>query len=673
MKHPRRFLPLFALLFLIGNLGAQPTAFDKYHSPAELNAAFRDIARANAAFAKIHELAKSAGGGEVLLIEIGPEIGKAEKTLPAVFIGADFDGLYPIAGEAALYLVKQLVEKPEARKDLTWYILGCPNSDAAARFFAKPLWADSRNARPINDDQDDAVDEDGPEDLNGDGLITMMRVKDPEGTWIPVPGQPRLMKQADWTKGEKGVFKLYSEGVDNDGDGEINEDPVGGVNIGVQFPHLFPYFKPRSGLWPGSEPESFAILKFVNEHTEIGLSFVFGGADFCLNPPRGGRRGDADMNQLHIPKEMAGYLNADPDKTYSMAEVMEMAKPLIPAGVTLDEAMVASFLGLGAAVNPLPDDLKFYKELSDKYKEFLKANKLDEKRLEPAADKDGSFELYAYYQLGLPSFALDFWTLPEVKEEKKEADITPEKLEKMTNEEFITLGEEKIAAFLKASGAPDGFKAAQVIEGLKGGQMSTKQMAEMMKQMPKPPSEEGSDPTEKALLAWSDKDLGGKGFVDWKPFKHPTLGDVEIGGAVPFADTTPPPAMIEPLLQGQVPWVFEIAKKMARIQMGPTKATALGGGLYEIEAWVEDAGYLPYPTAMGKRNQRIFPVIVTLEGQGLKIIDGKKRTQVFSVDGNGSQKVRWLVQVDKPVAVEIKAATRNAWGGTATLNLGGGK
>ena len=335
---------------------------------------------------------------------------------------------------------------------------------------------------------DDAADEDGPDDLDGNGIITMMRVKDPAGEWIPVAGEPRLMKKADWSKGEKGVYKLYTEGLDNDGDGEYNEDGPGGVNIGVQFPHLFHPFTAESGPWPGSEPESFALIKFVNEHPEIGLTFVFGSTNFCLNPPRGGRKGEADLNQIKIPENMAGFIGADPNRTYTMAEIMDMVKPLVPEGMQLTESMIASFLGLGAVVNPLPEDLKFYKELSDKYKEFLKKAKLDDKRLEPAQDKDGSFELYAYYQLGLPSFSLDFWTLPEVKEEKKEADITPEKLEKMTNDEFIALGEEKVDAFLKASGAPAQFKAKQLFEGLKAGQMTTKQMAEMMRQMPKPPS-----------------------------------------------------------------------------------------------------------------------------------------------------------------------------------------
>jgi len=672
MNHKLRVLLPIALCAAAAWLGAAAT-FDKYHTPAEIAAALGEFAAANPSVARVHKLAQSPGGRDVVLIEIGPEAGKAEKSVPAVFVGADFEGTVPLAAEGALYLAKLLIEKPDVRKDLTWYVLPCPNPDAAARFFGKPLLENPRNGRPHNDDMDDAVDEDGPDDLNGDGLITMMRVKDPAGEWLPVAGEPRLMKRADWSKGEKGVYKLMAEGLDNDGDGEYNEDGPGGVDIGVQFPHLFKAFTPESGPWPGSEAESFAVMKFVNEHKEIGLSFVFGSTNFCLNPPRGGRRGDADVNQIKVPQRMAGFLGADPSKTYTMAEIMELVKPFAPEGMQITESMVAGMLELGAVVNPLPDDLKFYKELSDKYREFLKAGKLDGKRLEPAADRDGSFELYAYYQLGLPSFSLDFWTLPEVKEEKKEPDLTPEKLEKMTNDEFIALGEEKIDAFLKASGAPAEVKAKQLIEGIKAGRMTTKEMAGMMKEMPKPPSEEGTDPKEKALLAWSDKELRGQGFVAWQAFKHPTLGEVEIGGAVPYAATTPPAAKIEALLKGQVPWTLEIASKMARIRIGKTEVKSLGGGIYSVEAWVENGGYLPYATAMGRRDNRIIPAIVTLEGKDFTIVEGKKRSLVPAIDGHGAQPVRWLVRAAKPVKIEIKAATKTAWSDAKTIDLGGVK
>jgi hypothetical protein len=653
--------------------GDGPLRFDRYHGPEEIAVALQDLARANPGFAKATVLAKTAGGRELVLLEVGPETAKAAKSLPGVFVAADMDGTVPLAGEAALWLAKTLCAKAEARSDRTWYILGCGNPDAAALYFAKPRRRDTRNARPANDDQDDATDEDGPDDLDGDGLITQIRVKDPEGTWMAVPGEVRLMKKADGTKGEKGVWKLYPEGIDNDRDGQINEDGPGGVSLGTSFPHLFRYHAPGSGPWPGSEPETFALLKFFDAHREIGLAFVFGASNFCLNPPRAGRTGDADFNQIKIPERVAGFLNADPTRTYTMTEIMEMVKPLVPPGMEVTEGMIAGFLELGAVVNPLEDDLKFYKELSDKYKEFLKAAKLDGKRLDPAPDKDGSFELYAYYHLGLPSFALDFWTPPEVKEDKPADEITPEKLEKMTNDEFVALGEEKIDAFLKASGAPDQFKAKQVIEMIKSGQVDTKKMAEMMKQMPKKPDASGTDPKEKALLAWSDKELGGTGFVTWKPFKHPTLGDVEIGGFAPYADNTPPAKMIEGLVQGQAPWVFEVAKKMARIRIAEATVKTLGAGVYEIKAWIENTGELPYPTAMAGRNQRVLPVIVTLGGPAVDIVQGKKRSLVQAVPARGAQAVTWIVRTAKPVKIEIKAETQTAWGDARTVDLGGAK
>ncbi|MBN2264964.1 MAG: hypothetical protein JW775_04035 [Candidatus Aminicenantes bacterium] len=648
-------------------------AFDRYHTPEETAAALRDLARAHPGFAKTHLLAKSPAGRELTLLEIGPETGKSAKSLPAVFVAANMEGTVPLAGEAALWLARSVCEKAETRSDQTWYILACGNPDAAARYFDQPLRRDPRNAAPKNDDQDDATDEDGPDDLNGDGLITRMRVKDPEGPWMAVAGEPRLMKRADGTKGEKGIWKLYPEGLDNDGDGQFNEDGPGGINLGTAFPHLFKYHAPDAGPWPGSEAETFALLEFFDLHREIGLVFVFGESNFCLNPPRAGRQGDADFNEIKVPERVAGFINADPTRTYTMAEIIDMVKPLVPPGMEVTESLVAGFLGLGAVVNPLEDDLKFYKELSEKYKEFLKAAKLDAKRLDPPADKDGSLELYAYYHLGLPSFAMDFWTLPEVKEDKPAEEITPEKLETMTNDEFIALGEDKVDAFLKATGAPDQFKAKQVFEALKSGMMDTKKMAEMMKQMPKKPSQDGADPKDKALLAWSDKELGGRGFVAWTPFKHPELGEVEIGGAVPYADTTPPAGMIDGLVAGQVPWAFEIAKRMARIGIADVRLERLGAGVYEIKAWIANTGDLPYPTAMGARNQRVLPVVVSLAGQGFDIVEGKPRSLIASVPARGAKPLTWIVRAAKPVKIELKAETRTAWGDARTVDLGGAK
>jgi hypothetical protein len=572
------------------------------------------------------------------------------------------DGTVPLASEAALFLIKSILEKPECRQDKGWFILPLGNPDAAANYFARPLLQDSRNRRPGNDDMDDRVDEDGPDDLDGNGTITMMRVKDPEGEWLPLEGEPRLMKKADAAKGEKGIFKLYSEGLDNDGDGQYNEDAPGGVNIGVNFPHLFRFFSKDGGKWAGSESESLGLIRFVFQHPEIAMTVTFGESNFCLVPPRGGRKGEADFTKIKIPKQIGAFLNMDTDKTYTMGEVMESARNLAPPGFELTESMVASFLGLGAVVNPLPEDLSFYKELAEKYKEFLKKSKLDAPRLETPDAKDGSFELWSYYHLGLPAFSMDFWTLPEVKKEEKAApQITPEQLESMGSEEFIALGEEKINGFLKSSGAPEDFKAAMVINALKGGMMTTKKMAEMLRQMPKPKDSAGGDETEKAMLAFSDKELKGQGFVSWKAYAHPTLGTVEIGGFVPYTANTPPTAMIQSLLQGQVPWVFTLAEKLPRLRIMKETWEPLGNNMFRFKVWVENSGYLPFPTAMGGRNNRRSPAVITLTGDNFTLLEGLKRTAIKEIGGGQTRLLKWIIRSQSGQEPSVNLLHPSGW------------
>jgi len=646
--------------------------FDRYHSPQEINAALAAIVEANPATTSLHRIAVSAGGAEMALLEIGPEPGKKPRKVPAVLVLANMEGTIPISTEAALYLADLVLRKGGAAKGLTWFILPNGNPDAAARFFRKPLLADGRNARKVNDDSDDQVDEDGPEDLNGDAVITQIRVKDPGGEWIAVEADPRLMRKADPAKAEKGVYKLYTEGIDNDGDGEYNEDGPGGVNVGITFPHLFKPFTPTGGQWPGSEEETVGILRFVFDHPEIAMTMVLGATDMCLVAPAGGRQGSADLTQVKVPERIATQIGLDPTRTYTVQEIIEVVRPLAPPGFEITESVVAGFLGLGAVVNPLEDDLKVYRELSDRYKEFLKAAKLDAKRLEPAQPADASPELWSYYHLGVPTFSMDFWTLPEVAEEKTEkSGITADALEAMTGEAFVALGEAKIDAFLKEVGAPPDIKAAKLVEGVKAGKLTPKQMAGMVRQMPKPAPTGGGDPAMKALVAFSDKELGGKGFAAWTPFKHPQLGDVEIGGPVPFADTTPPSSMLKHLLDGQVPWVLALSEKIPRMRILKTEANPKGAGIHEVNVWVENSGALPFPTAMGKRNQQVPPAVVTLKADGLTLLSGRTRMPIKEIDAKKSMKLTWLVHSARPMVVDVLLESANAGADRAQIKLGG--
>ncbi len=589
------------------------SATRKYSDPAAVNRSIEQLRQANPSLVKVHKFAVTPGGREMLMIEIG----KSGTSVPAVLVGANFSGLTPLATEAAMSLASRVVSDASLNGKLTWYILPIGNPDAYARFFTRPLWSDSGNGRPFNDDTDDQTDEDGYNDLDGNGIITRMRVKAHDGTWVPVEGEPRLMRKADAAKGERGIYKLYTEGIDDDGDGQYNEDVPGGTNINNNFPHLFKKFGRRSGLYPGSEPESEAMLRFAFSHPEIAMVIAFGQTNYLLSPPKGGRKGSIDTGSIRIPREMGASLGIDVSRTYTLAEVIELVQPMLPPGMTADESMIASFLGLGEVVNPMPDDMIFYNEISSDYKEYLKKKGITAERLDPAQPEEGSFELWAYYHLGVPVFTIDFWGLPKPKEEKKE-----------------NQGDEKKNDTVKAD-------------------------------------QQKGDPKEVAQLAFSDKWLDGRGFTPWKSYKHPTLGEVEIGGFTPFSDNTPPESMIDSLLDLQLPYIPELVKRLPRLAIAEVKTTEKGGGVYQLEAWVTNEGYLSFPIAMGKRNKVPAPAILTLEGDGIEILSGKKRTPIGEVGGMKSVKYVWLVRSPKKETLTLRLESKQAGNDSKMTNIGG--
>ncbi len=570
------------------NLQAQNSVrFEKYKTNAEVQKSLNDLQQNSPNRTTLHKIAESPGGEPVYVLEIGKDL----KNVPAIFVAANFEGKTPISTEGALYMARMLLDSVSYTRKVKWFILALPNPDAASGFFSGIKWERSVNSAAVNDDKDDQLNEDGPDDLNKDGLITLMRVEDPEGTYLISGKDPRIMVKADPGKGERGKYKLYPEGLDNDGDGEINEDGIGGINLGINFPHLFKTNAQETGLWPGEAPEVYGTMKFIFGHPEIAMIFTLGTSDFCIAPPRGGRKGGVNMESLRVPARYATIIGADPEKTYTMSQVVEMFKTNMPArgGREINSETVAGFLGLGANVNPLEDDLKFYKDFSDKYKSFLKTKGVTTERMSADPDKDGSFELWAYYQVGVPSFSMNLFTPPIISDQKP--------------------GE-----------------AASKEAGIKPGE---------------------SDDREKSILAFIDKKLNGTGFVEWQPFNHPTLGKVEIGGIAPFVTSTPPPAQIDSLCRIQLPWLLTLSKKLPDLQLMKEVITDLGAGVYRLEIYVENKGVLPYPTAMGSKNKQPAPAVVVLEGENLEILEGYQRSPLGDIGGNQVKKITWTIKTDK--------------------------
>jgi hypothetical protein len=132
------------------------------------------------------------------------------------------------------------------------------------------------------------------------------------------------------------------------------------------------------------------------------------------------------------------------------------------------------------------------------------------------------------------------------------------------------------------------------------------------------------------------------------------LGEVEIGGFIPFAGNTPPAELAETLLSGQIPFVASLSKKIPDIVIAEEKITELGAGVYKLEIFVENKGQFPYPTEMGQRNQQPAPIVLILEGKDVQILEGLSRTPIHHLAGNQVRKFSWLVQAEKKADITMR-------------------
>ncbi|HYV28499.1 MAG TPA: M14 family metallopeptidase, partial [Candidatus Eisenbacteria bacterium] len=278
----------------------------EYQSNKILTQQLKKLAADHRKFVHLESVAKTIGKNDLWRVELGEGKDEERSKRPALLLVAGIEG-NDLAGTVSAvawmeHLAKGYEADPSIRKLLettTIYVFPRVNPDAVEHFFAKPRVELAVSRQPFDDDSDGLVDEDGPEDLNGDGLVTWMRVEDPEGEFMIDPVEPRLLLKADKSKGEKGGWRLLSEGIDNDKDEAWNEDGPGGVNFNRNFPYNYKFFAAPAGLHPVSEIETRALADFVVAHPNIGIVFTFGAADNLVQTPKGEPGGKRPPTAIH--------------------------------------------------------------------------------------------------------------------------------------------------------------------------------------------------------------------------------------------------------------------------------------------------------------------------------------------------------------------------------------
>ena len=388
------------------------------------------------------------------VIPMKPYQGKPGHWICGATHGNEFTGT-----EVCLYTIDKLVTGYGSDEEITgiidnktFYICPIVNPDGVYNSVEKGM-PQRYNSMKKDDDSDGKINEDGPDDLDGDGRILQFRYKDPKGNYVMDDQDPRLMIRLRGNqKTDKPRYSVITEDKDNDGDGKHGEDSEAGIDLNRNFPEGWwrtDGFAGGRGDFPTSAPETHAMAEFLTNHTNILMAQNYhtsGG--FTYRP-----MGTAPHPNLH-PKDVA------------VLDFIMGKKYLEIIGEEIPEAWQN------------PENLDKYKEELEKTSKnkyaIMRGYELPRGwKVSYDEDEDerygyGMATDWMYMQYGIYALTTELWNPGN-----------------------------DIPDFPKSEGDVD---YAQI---------------------------------QREALKYQDEKYGGELFIAWKPYKHPELGEGEIGGWLP--------------------------------------------------------------------------------------------------------------------------------------------
>jgi len=568
-----------ALLMFLPGLKAQeikvPLRFDHYYSYEQMVEAIKALNAAFPELTSVQQVGKSEEGRVIYALTINnPRTGEP-LSKPGVYVDGNIHGNEIQAGEVCLYLASRLLNNYGKVEDITevidrnvFYIIPVVNVDGRAHFFIDANTPSSnRGLRiPVDDDRDGLFDEDAPDDINGDGNITTMRKKDPLGRLKTDPEDPRLMIPVK--PGEFGEWTMLGqEGIDNDGDGQINEDSEGYVdgnrNWGIYWAP--PYVQRGAGLFPFSGTGIKAIAEWMLARPNIIMVFAFHNS--------GG---------------------------------MYLRGPSFKAAGELPQGDISVYDYLGKNAEKIVPGYKYLISWKDLYTTY------------------GDFTDFTDNMLGSYSLVGELF--------------------QVSTETYGTPAQEK------------------------------EDEARMFG---------GTGEADRARLKFNDHVTQGELYKEWKSYKHPVYGDVEIGGWVKMSSRLPHPFMLQDLVHRNASAVIFAAQNTPDVKLEVIETKKIDANLYRIRVRLVNSKSMPSMSYLAMKNKAYPFDILSVNGTSAKVVSGGRITDIYfdkveykeyrpelqfcQVPGFG--KVEYQFIVSGKGSVEIKYESRKAGTRKTTTEL----
>jgi hypothetical protein len=499
-----------------------PLRFDFYYTYEQVVEALQALHKAYPELTTLEVVGRSEENRAIYALTVNnPKTGN-HLDKPGVYVDGNIHGNEIQASEVCLYFLNQILTKYGKNEKITrmvdknaYYIIPVVNVDGRYHFFADANTSSSNRGlrRPKDDDRDGLFDEDFVDDLDGDGNITQMRIKDPHGRMKTDPEDRRLMIPVK--PGEKGEWTILGqEGIDNDGDGRVNEDSEGYVDGNRNWGYNWapPYVQSGSGYYPFSGEGIRAIARFLFARPNIIVVYAFhnSGGMFLRGPST---------------KDQGELLSSD--------------------------IQVYDYLGKNAEM--IVPGYRYLISWKDLYTTY------------------GDFTDFTDNVIGSYSF------VGELYQSSTETYKSPDSGESSEGDNFF--GESRSRS--------------------------------------------------QERLKFNDHVVQGELHLDWKPYKHPTYGDIEIGGWVKMSSRLPHPFMLTDLVHRNAAAVIFSSEQTPEISMDVFDKTKVGKNLYRIRVRLVNSKAIPSMTYSSVQKKRHPQDMLKVTGSGIEVVSGGKLNDVY--------------------------------------------
>ncbi|MGP1347660.1 MAG: M14 family zinc carboxypeptidase [Phycisphaerales bacterium] len=629
-------------------------------------------------------IGESAEGRAVTVLTVGEPgedaLGRSIDERPALVIIAGAQGDHTIGTLVGTALAERLVnEHAEMLAQRTVYIVPMLNPDGMGRFESRRPYVAASGRAPVSmdADRDGRMDEDPPNDLNGDGVITLMRVPAPNArygigaTHIIDPDDPRIVRAPSGDDAMAATHAILIEGIDDDGDGSFNEDgwggaSGGGVDFDMHFPTHWPEHADGAGLYPLERAETLALARWLQSRTNIIAAVVYGPHDTVVSIPATGQFGperrvptgieDGDKPVYEVVskefKEITGITKSEdgPSRNGSLVQWLYADLGVYAFGtpVWVRPDLVKSGDGDSKA-NESGDGGGAGANGGDAGAGSERESALQRER-DSLLERGVPVMIIEFLQMDADTRAAEIASFENASEEEQSAMMAT----------VAALPEDVRARVMAlAQGGADPSPAAAPAEAGGGGDAGERSG--------RGGREKGSDSPDAKWLAWLDERGDDGGFIAWKSFEHPQLGMVEIGGFRPGVRVNPPGDLVDPLIAQQTEFVAGVLERFPVLEVGEPVVERVGGGVWRVSVSMTNTGGMPTVSAIGEKTRRIHRLTVALDPDGEleleQILSGSRVAGFGAIAPHGgSERAEWLIAAEagSEVTIEVRSA-RFGW------------